>query len=80
MDWKKLSTTKIYEVYKRLFLNRCYLCNAKSENTLCLHCQEGLPLKQLPSLQTPNTHNQQPMRAMPNTPATLSLLYRPLSI
>lgn len=44
MDWKKLSTTKIYEVYKRLFLNRCYLCNAKSENTLCFHCQEGLPL------------------------------------
>ncbi len=44
MDWKKLSTTKIYEVYKRLFLNHCYLCNARSENTLCHHCQEGLPL------------------------------------
>ena len=44
MDWKKLSTEKIYEVYKRLFLSQCYLCNAKSENTLCLHCQEGFPL------------------------------------
>jgi len=47
MDWKKLSTKKIIEVYKRLFLTRCYLCNIKSENTLCQHCQEGLP---------PNTH------------------------
>ncbi|NLQ16522.1 ComF family protein [Marinomonas sp. M1K-6] len=50
MDWKKLSTIKIQEVYNGLFLNRCYLCNAKnnntqssskSHNTLCQHCHQG---------------------------------------
>lgn len=43
MDWKKLSTTKITEVYSRLFSSQCYLCRAKSKNYLCSHCQEGLP-------------------------------------
>jgi ComF family protein len=44
MDWKKLSTTKISEVYKRLFLNQCYLCsssNTKQPHTLCHHCHNG---------------------------------------
>ncbi|RCX08856.1 ComF family protein [Marinomonas foliarum] len=43
MDWKKLSTTKITEVYRGLFFNQCYICHAKAKNTLCQHCKQGLP-------------------------------------
>ena len=43
MDWKKLSTTKITEVYSRLFLNLCYICHTKAKTTLCQSCKQGLP-------------------------------------
>lgn len=43
MDWKKLSTTKITQVYKSIFLDLCYICNAKAQNTLCKSCHEGFP-------------------------------------
>lgn len=43
MDWKKLSTTKITQVYKSIFLTQCYICNAKAQSTLCNSCNEGLP-------------------------------------
>ncbi|MBJ7536817.1 ComF family protein [Marinomonas transparens] len=42
MDWKILSTTKIEEVYYRLFLNRCYLCHARNESPICHYCSQGL--------------------------------------
>lgn len=41
MDWKKLSTTKIQEVYKGVFFRHCYLCGARCNNTLCQPCHEG---------------------------------------
>ena len=44
MDWKKLSTEKITEVYCSIFLNQCYLCNTKCKNTVCQACHEGFPL------------------------------------
>lgn len=43
MDWKKLSTIKITQVYKSIFLNQCYICNAKAQSTLCKSCHEGFP-------------------------------------
>jgi len=43
MDWLKLSTTKIYSVYRRLFLEQCYVCHKSSKNTLCQHCHDNFP-------------------------------------
>ncbi len=44
MDWKKLSTTKITQVYKSIFLNQCYLCQTHCQSTICKTCHEGFPL------------------------------------
>ncbi|TYL48491.1 ComF family protein [Marinomonas sp. IMCC 4694] len=41
MDWKKLSTEKIMQVYNRLFLSRCYLCDLLCKTPLCHYCQHG---------------------------------------
>lgn len=52
MDWIKLSTTKIKQVYYELLFNHCYLCHARinhtetsrhtPNSTLCQYCREGL--------------------------------------
>lgn len=43
MDWKKLPTNFLFIIYRRLFLNHCYLCGTKSQQTLCQQCYKGLP-------------------------------------
>lgn len=43
MDWIKLPTTKTNMIYRRLFLERCYICNTKSKSTLCKHCHNSFP-------------------------------------
>lgn len=42
MTFFHLSTNLIASVYKRLFLNQCYVCNIRNEGTLCLSCQSLL--------------------------------------
>lgn len=59
MDWKKLSTKKIPEVYKRLFLNQCYICNIKCQSSLCHPCHKGFPanLKHCQHCKRPTNRN-----------------------
>ncbi len=60
MDWIELSTQKINKVYYSLLINHCYICNRKSNRTLCQHCHEGFPKNEQHCLhckcptQTPN--------------------------
>lgn len=42
MTFSHLSTSLISSVYKRLFLDRCYVCQIRNEGTLCHSCQSLL--------------------------------------
>lgn len=50
MDQKKLSTINITKVYRRLLIDHCYLCHAKSDTTLCTFCEAGFALNQFACL------------------------------